>query len=65
MIIKKEYIIYKNLTKSSTINLTNENVESIDPSAFQGLLQTKSILLDSNYIKAIDASTFHGIIFNN
>ena len=61
MIIKKEYLAYKNLTKVIDLNLSNENVESIDLSTFQGLFHLRSINLESNFIKSIDAALFRGI----
>lgn len=61
MIIKKEYLIHKNLTKVTDLNLANENVETIDPSSFQGLSHLKTINLESNFLKSIDAALFRGI----
>jgi hypothetical protein len=61
MIIKKDYIVYKNLAQSSKINLSDLNIETIDPYSLHGLSQLKSITLESNFLKSIDAATFHGI----
>ena len=51
MIIKKDYIIYRNLTKVVDLILKNEKIESIEPSALNGLYQIKSIILEFNFIK--------------
>ena len=65
MIIKKDYIVYKNLAQASKINLSNLNVETIDPYSFHGCLQLKQIILESNFLKSIDAAHFHGINLQN
>jgi hypothetical protein len=62
MIIKKDYIIYRNLTKVVDLILKNEKIESIEPSALNGLYQIKSIILEFNFIKQIEAATFRGFL---
>ena len=65
MIIKKDYIVNKNLVQATKLNFSNLNVETVDPYSLHGLLQLKSINLESNLLKSIDASTFHGIGYIN
>jgi hypothetical protein len=65
MIVKKDYIIYRNLTKVVDLILKNEKIESIEPSALNGLYQIKSIILEFNFIKQIEAATFRGFLYNN
>ena len=63
MIIKKDFIIYRNLTKVVDLILNNEKIESIEPSALNGLYQIRSIVLEFNFIKQIESGAFRGIFY--
>ncbi len=52
---------YNDLTKESTIDLSNNRIKTIDPKTFNGLSNLQIIRLDNNQLTTIDPKTFNGL----
>ena len=55
---KKEFAGYQNLTQ---LYLSRNQINAIEPGAFEDMKALKSLMLDNNKIKILKTGTFHGL----